>query len=135
MPETPQYRELRSLEAESLRSLATLSGGWFGTPWSCEEQRGGSRTLRVTHALLELRRNTWRGAADVDDAGIHRMTFKYAGRNENPFKCEGILLGMRFFQVPESPGDADTDPGRRETKTLESCEIAFGRSVFTCRRP
>ena len=30
-------------------------------------------------ALLELRRNTWRGAADVEDAGIHGMTFKYAG--------------------------------------------------------
>ena len=36
--------------------------------------------------------------------------------------------------MPESPGDADTDPGRREN-TLESCEIAFGRRVFTCRRP
>jgi len=43
-------------------------------------------------------------------------------------------FGDTCFHVPESPGDADTDPGRRE-KTLESCEIAFGRRVFTCRRP
>ena len=37
------------------------------------------------------------------------------------------------FHVPGSPGDADTDPGRREN-TLESC-LVFGRRVFTCRRP
>ena len=39
----------------------------------------------------------------------------------------------RVFTCRPPPGDADTDPGRRE-KTLESYEIAFGRRVFTCRR-
>ena len=48
-------------------------------------------------ALLELRRNTWRGAADVEDAGIHGMPFKDAGRRENQLKCEGIVLGTRVF--------------------------------------
>ena len=46
-PKPPQYRELRSLEAESLRSLATLRK----LVWHAVElrgQRGGSRTLRVT---------------------------------------------------------------------------------------
>ena len=43
-------------------------------------------------------------------------------------------LGETCFHMPASPGDAATDPGRREN-TLESCEIAFGTRVFTCRRP
>ena len=93
-------------------------------------QRSGSQTLRVTPALLELRRNTWRGAADVEDVGIHGMTFKHAGRRGNPLKCEGILLGTRVFTCRsplETLTQTEGDVKRRW--------IAFGRRVFTCRRP
>ena len=78
--------------------------------WHAVELRGAARrmrgaarrtrTLRVTPALLALRRNTWRGAADVEDAGIHGMTFKYAGRRKNPLKCEGGMC----FHVPGALG-------------------------------
>ena len=79
--ETPQYRELRSLEAESLRSLAPLRDSGLARRGAARSSAADPGRFASPAALLELRRNTWRGAADVEDAGIHGMTFKYAGRH------------------------------------------------------
>ena len=113
-PKPPQYRELRSLEAESLRSLAPLREVGLARRGAARSSAADPGRFASPAALLELRRNTWRGAADVEDAGIHGMPFKYIGRRENPLECEGIVLGGTCFHVPGSPGDADIDPGRRE---------------------
>ena len=95
--EPPQYRELRSLEAESLRSLAPLRDSGLARRGAARSSAADPGRFASPAALLELRRNTWRGEADVEDAGIHGMTFKYAGRRENPLKCEGIVLGTCVF--------------------------------------
>ena len=85
-PKPPQYRELRSLEAESLRSLAPLREVGLARRGAARSSAADPGRFASPAALLELRRNTWRGAADVEDAGIHGMTFKYAGRRENPLQ-------------------------------------------------
>ena len=79
-PKPPQYRELRSLEAESIRSLAPLREVGLARRGAARSSAADPRRFASPAALLELRRNTWRGAADVEDAGIHGTTFKYAGR-------------------------------------------------------
>ena len=111
-PKPPQYRELRSLEAESIRSLAPLREVDLARRGAARRSAADPGRFASPAALLELRRNTWRGAADVEDAGIHGMTFKYAGRRENPLKCEGIVLGTRAFTrrspletLPQTQGD------------------------------
>ena len=48
--------------------------------------------------------------------------------------CWSNSFGDTCFHVPEPPGDAGPDPGRREN-TLESCEIAFGRRVSRAGGP
>ena len=75
-----QYRELRSLEAESLRSLAPLREVGSARRGAARRSAADPGRFASPAALLELRRNTWSGAADVEDAGIHGMTVKYAGR-------------------------------------------------------
>ena len=96
-PKSPQYRDLRSLAAESLRSLAPLREVDLARRGAARSSAADPGRFASPAALLELRRDTWRGAADVGDAGTHGMTFKYAGRRENPLTCEGIVLGTRVF--------------------------------------
>ena len=94
-PKQPQYRELRSPEAESLRSLAPLRDSGLARRGAARSSAADPGRFASPAALLELRGNTWRGAADVEDAGIHGMPFKYAERRENPLECEGIALQTR----------------------------------------
>ena len=63
-PKPPQYRELRSLEAESLRSLAPLREVGLARRGAARSSAADPRRFASPAALLELRRDTWRGAAE-----------------------------------------------------------------------
>ncbi len=78
----PQYRELRSLEAESIRSLAPPREVASARRGAARRSAADPGRFASPAALLEFRRTTWRDAADVEDAGIHGMAPKYAGRRE-----------------------------------------------------